>query len=218
VTDRRRLAGQAADERQAFECVLRQAKHAIEAGIDVIQIRERDLDGAALATLVGAVVALARGSRTKVVVNDRLDIALTAGAAGVHLPADSLPPAGVRAIVPSGFIVGRSVHSVDEALGIAGNADYLIAGTIWPSESKPAHAPLLGLTGVAAIAHAVSVPVLAIGGVTTERFELIRDTGASGVAGIGLFMGTPASGCRAIELRRKLEAAVARFDTSRAPT
>jgi len=83
VTDRRRLSGSSADFDRARDCLLRQVKHAIEARIDVLQIRERDLEGAMLASLVSEIVALARGTHSRVVVNDRLDVALEIGRAHV---------------------------------------------------------------------------------------------------------------------------------------
>ena len=185
--------------------------------MDFIQIREGDLEVSELVALVSQVVAMARGTRTRVVVNDRLDVALACGADGVHLRADSVPPAAARSIAPRGFVVGRSVHSVEEAIGVAAEVDYVIAGTVWPSASKPADHPLLGPSGLAQVVRAVGVPVLAIGGVTLERIARVAASGASGVAAIGLFMApdSAAAGvCRAIPLRDAAEAARTRFDTS----
>ena len=223
VTDRRRLSGATADPGRARQCLLRQARHAFDARIDVLQIREPDLEATELARLVTGMVAMARGSRSRIVVNDRLDIALACGAAGVHLRANSLPPLAARSIAPRGFVIGRSVHTLEEAAAVASDVDYLIAGTVWPSESKPGGAagpPLLGLSGLAAIAASVSVPVLAIGGVTLGRIAGVASSGAAGVAAIGLFMGFPGgqggSPCRAMALHETAEAARARFDTSRA--
>ncbi|HEV3140650.1 MAG TPA: thiamine phosphate synthase, partial [Vicinamibacterales bacterium] len=95
-----------------------QARRAVGAGIDLIQIRERDLDAARLASIVRAIVAIARGSpgtATRVVVNDRVDVAIACGADGVHLRGDSMPADAVRAIAPRGFLVGRSVHTAEQA-------------------------------------------------------------------------------------------------------
>jgi thiamine-phosphate pyrophosphorylase len=223
VTDRQRLSGATADLGRARQCLLRQAQHAVDARIDVLQVREPDLEASELARLVTAMLAMARGSRSRIVVNDRLDVALACGAGGVHLRANSMPPLAVRSIAPRGFVIGRSVHTLEEAAEVASDVDYLIAGTVWPSESKPggaAGAPLLGLPGLAAIAAAVSVPVLAIGGVTLERVPAVASCGAAGVAAIGLFMGSPggegARGCRAKALHGTVQAARAGFDTSRA--
>jgi thiamine-phosphate pyrophosphorylase len=187
VTDRRRLTEAGASVDDARRLLLAQLEEAVEGGVDLIQVRERDLDAASLAALVGDVVALARGTRTRVVVNDRLDVALARGAGGVHLRADSIAASHARRIAPPGFLIGRSVHAVDEVPAAEG-CDYLIAGTVFPSRSKDRGAPLLGLDGLHAIARAARVPVLAIGGVTPDRFEEIAAAGAAGVAGIGLFL------------------------------
>jgi thiamine-phosphate pyrophosphorylase len=181
-----------------------QARRAVEAGVDVIQIRERDLEAGALARLVRAIVRVARaGGGTRVVVNDRLDVALACGADGVHLRGASMPAGRVRAAAPPGFLVGRSVHTADEARD-AGPVDYLIAGTVFRTASKPGRAPLLGVDGLAAIVRAArSVPVLAIGGVTVDSVAAIASAGAAGVAGIGLFAAGEAlaSTVRAVRLR-----------------
>lgn len=174
VTDRRR-----AD-------VLEQARRGVEAGVDLFQIRERDLEARALASLVSAVVGIARGSTMRVVVNDRLDVALACGAGGVHLRGDSIPVAAARRLAPRGFLVGRSVHTVAEASQSAG-ADYLIAGTIFPTASKPISIEYLGVDGLRAVVQAAPAPVLAIGGMTVERYASVRSAGAAGVAAIGLF-------------------------------
>jgi thiamine-phosphate pyrophosphorylase len=186
VTDGRRLAG-TADPDVRRRCLADQARQAIEAGIDVIQIRERDLEAAALAQLVEEMISLAQGSATRVVVNDRLDVALACGAAGVHLRGDSVTAAAARRMTPSGFLVGRSVHNEREAAGSLPGVDYLIAGTVWPSASKPDRHATLGVAGLARVAAAVDVPIIAIGGVTIERFAAVAAAGARGAAGIGLF-------------------------------
>src|SRR5262249_17414429 len=121
VTDRARL-GQT-------RTLVDQARDAVAAGIDLIQIRERDLDAGPLAALVDQVMRVARGSSTRVVVNDRLDVALACGADGVHLRGDSISIAAARRITPPRFLVGKSVHSVDEARAAIG-ADYLVAGSV----------------------------------------------------------------------------------------
>jgi thiamine-phosphate diphosphorylase len=197
VTDRNRIGGAAR--------LLEQIARASAAGVDLIQIRERDLEAAALADLVARAVAIARGSSTRIVVNDRLDVAIACGADGVHLRGDSIPIAAARQLVPPDFFVGRSVHTEEEARTAVG-ADYLIAGTVYATASKPG-ARVLGVDGLRAIVRRAAAPVLAIGGVTRDRLEEIAATGASGVAAIGLFLGDrPADIVR--EARR-------RFDTAR---
>jgi len=184
VTDRRRLCREGSAARGGL---LEQARWAVDAAVDLIQVRERDLDTAHLAALVSDMVRVSRGSGTRVLVNDRIDLALACGADGVHLRGDSVPADAARRLAPAGFLIGRSVHGVDEAVA-AGNVDYLIAGTVFSTPLKPAEVPLLGLDGLAEVVQAVSVPVLAIGGITEERLDEVAATGAAGIAGIGLFI------------------------------
>ena len=175
VTDRRR-----ADP-------IAQARAAAAAGIDLMQVRERDLEGAALAALVRAVLDAVGGSATRVVVNDRLDVALACGAHGVHLRADSIGAADARRIAPAGFLVGRSVHTSEEAAGVGSAVDYLVAGTLLPTSSKPGRSEHLGEAGLRRIVAAARAPVLAIGGVTADTIDVVSRAGAAGIAAIGLF-------------------------------
>jgi len=179
VTDRRR--------RPPVE----QAADAAAAGVDIIHVRERDLEAADLAVLVTGIVRATRGSATKVVVNDRVDVALACGADGVHLRGDSMPAVRVRRMTPDGFLIGRSVHSPAEVGGAAGavaaGVDYLVAGTVFPTASKPGQARWLGLEGLAAIAGAAPVPILAIGGMSADHAPAVARAGAKGICAIGLF-------------------------------
>ena len=158
---------------------------------------------------------MTRGTRTRVLVNDRIDVALACEADGVHLRADSVAPGVVRPLVPQGFIIGRSVHSVEEARA-ASNADYLIVGTVWATASKPEGRPLIGIDGFAAIASAVRIPTLAVGGVTADRAGDVAGAGGAGIAAIGLFHGRPSpSGCAAVPLASVMADLRRRFDTLR---
>ena len=222
VTDRRRLAPADAPFDASRRCLVAQARHAVDAGIDLIQVRERDLEAAELAALVTDLVAVTRGTSTRVVVNDRLDVALACAADGVHLRADSIAVEAARRLAPHGFLIGRSIHGAGEAAQAAG-ADYVIAGTLFPSESKRAEQVLLGLDGLRAVVAAVPVPVLAIGGITGDRFEQVAAAGPAGIAAIGLFMG-PGAGrldsdraCRAIPLAAVVDRARAHFGTGGRP-
>lgn len=162
----------------------RQAREAFAAGVDAVQIREEDLDGGALLDLTGAIAALGR-----VIVTDRADVAMAAGASGVHLKSAGPGSERVRAILPAHMTLSRAVHGADEAAGAAaaGPLDWVLAGTAFASESKPGRAPL-GAAGLRAIVHASPVPVVAIGGVTTGNARELLAAGAAGVAGIGLFL------------------------------
>ena len=191
VTDRRRLAAVAGCSIEAAaDRLVQLAGAAAAAGVDILQVREPDLEARALVTLTRAIVAATAGSRCRVVVNDRLDVAVAAGAAGVHLKAASPPAAEVRRLLPQGALVGRSVHDPEEAAG-AGPVDYLVAGTVHPSPSKGAGAPTIGYGGLAAIVRHAAAPVLAIGGLDAGHWAAVRATGAAGMAGIGLFLPSP---------------------------
>jgi thiamine-phosphate pyrophosphorylase len=212
VTDRRRLAPAATDPAALGRCLLMQVDFAVRAGIDLVQVRERDLEARDLARLVTGCVELTRRSRTRVIVNDRLDVALACGADGVHLRGDSLPASAVRALVPAGFLIGRSVHHRAEAVEQAPHVDYLIAGTVWATSSKPAGGALLGLDGLRTIVRAVDVPVLAIGGITIDRMSDVAAAGAAGIAAIALFQPGSDAACRAAALEATGAEARRRFD------
>jgi len=205
VTSRRRLPG---------GDLAAQLRAAVDLGIDLIHVRERDLEAGALAALVAELLVITKGTPTRLVVNDRIDVALACGADGVQLRGDSIPVAAARRIAPTGFLIGRSVHGVSEAIAAA-DADYLIAGTVFPSASKAA-SPLLGVEGLRAIVRAVERPVLAIGGVTDARIGEIADAGAAGFAAIGLFLpahpDAAVRGASLAELRRIVKHARSRFD------
>ena len=182
ITDRARLAGN-----QDEALVLRVAA-AARAGVHLVQIRERDLDARPLTQLVERCVAAVSGTRARVLVNDRLDVALAAGAHGVHLRGDSLPAARARRIAPPAFLIGRSVHSREDAIRAQDGEglDYLLFGTAFTTSSKPGAAPA-GLSGVADVAAATRLPVIAVGGMTVSTIRALGQTGAAGFAAIGLF-------------------------------
>ena len=172
-------------------------ERAARAGVGMIQVRERDLGDRDLIALVRAMVRATAGSGTKVLVNDRADIAIAAGAAGVHLRSDSAAGARVRAAFAASaaratqaFLIGRSVHSLDDVdAAIAdGACDYLLFGTVFRSAGKPADHPVAGLDGLAAACARSPIPVIAIGGIDRARLDDVAKTGAAGFAGVGMFM------------------------------
>ena len=162
---------------------------AARAGVDLVQIRERSLNDRALVALTREAITAVGGTPTRVLVNDRPDVALTAGAAGVHLRSDSIPASGVRSMAPDGFTIGRSVHTEDEAAAAEqeGACDYLTFGTVFPSASKPPGHPAAGVDALRRICRRVRLPVLAIGGVTVDRAAVVAAAGAAGIAAIALF-------------------------------
>ena len=207
VTDRRRLAsfrGVGDVDALAVRALVDQASEAAEAGIDIIQLRERDLEAGALLALTSRVLEAVAG-RAAVVVNDRLDVALAAGADGIQLPERGLSPERVRVVAPGGFIVGRSVHGVlDGATGR--DVDYLVFGTVFQSRSKPHGGPPAGIDGLRRACRAVAVPVLAIGGVGLDEVAAVAEAGAAGLAAIDLFLTEPGGLHRiALAIRRRFD-------------
>ncbi len=188
-------------------------RDAVAAGVDFVQIREPDVPAALLARIVESSVELVRGSATRVIVNDRVDVALACGAHGVHLGTRSLPAPRVRSMTPPGFLIGRSIHTVEEARAVAAEAvvDYVIAGTVFASASKPGEQRLLGTGGLAAIVRATTTPVLGIGGVDLDTIAPVAATGAAGFAAIRFFADA-AAGSR---LRETVARAREAFDTAR---
>jgi thiamine-phosphate diphosphorylase len=186
VSDRQRLAGGSAG-------LIEQVAAAARAGVHLVQIRERDLEAGELTRIATAAVAAVRGTATRILINERTDVALAAGAHGVHLRGDSASAARVRRIVPPGFLIGRSVHSIDEAVRAAegGGLDYLMFGTVFETASKPGRAAA-GADALRSVAAATALPVLAVGGITMNRLAEVAAAGAGGFAAIGLFaQGTP---------------------------
>ena len=187
VTDRRRL-GEALGLPQGrwVEALRSQVEGASRAGIDYIQVREPDIEAGQLVELVRSLMPLASG-RTRILVNDRIDVALAAKASGVHLKEQSILPAEVRRITPAGFVIGCSVHGIS-AVSARKSADLLIAGTVRPTASKPA-VEYLDEDGLRRIVDAAAgQPVLGIGGLDSDSVPLLVASGASGMAAVGAFI------------------------------
>jgi thiamine-phosphate pyrophosphorylase len=168
--------------------IIQRVEASARTGITLIQIRERRLEGGALFQLVARAVGAVRGTPTRIVVNDRLDVALGAGAHGVHLRAGSMDARRVRDVAPAGFIVGRSVHDAAAAATATsgGGLDYLVFGTVFPSVSKAGREP----AGVQTLRHVVAatpLPVLAVGGMGPDVAGYVAAAGAAGIAAISLF-------------------------------
>jgi thiamine-phosphate pyrophosphorylase len=165
---------------------------AARAGCRLIQIREKDMSAKALAAFTRAAVERARPHGARVLVNDRLDVAMAAGADGVHLRASSIPAREVRAVAANkgldDFLIGVSTHSIAEAgLAEEGGADFIVCGPVYDTQSKREFGPPLGLERFAEICGAVKIPTLALGGINLSNYREALRRGAAGVAAISLF-------------------------------
>lgn len=187
ITDRAHVAPDARTRQAELVALDHWLDEALAADLDLIQIRERDLDARDLRRLVRGVVER-RGSRPpRILVNDRADVALAAGADGVHLRGDGPPVPDVRTLSAAKWMVGRSVHTVDEIRAHA-SADYLLFGTVFPGGSKGGGVPTQGLRALEQGSAVGAAPVLAIGGITPARCAAVVAAGAAGVAAIGVFL------------------------------
>jgi thiamine-phosphate pyrophosphorylase len=204
VTDRKSLAE---GEREAG--VLGRIRAAAAAGVDWVQIREKDLSGRDLLGLARA--AIAAPARARVIVNDRLDVALAARAAGVHLGRESLNARDVVGWCRGGnaaaeFLVGVSCHSGEEAREAeSAGASYIFFGPVFDTPSKRGMGEPQGVARLAEVCRSVRIPVIAIGGVSERNAgECIR-AGAAGIAAIAMFQ-QPRDGAALQELIARLHA------------
>jgi thiamine-phosphate pyrophosphorylase len=159
------------------------------ARIDLVQIREKLLRPRVLYELASCCAEVTRGTRTRLLVNDRADIARAAGADGVHLTTRSLEASVVRRAFGADFLIGVSAHTLAEARAARdGGADFAVFGPVFDTPSKRARGAPAGLAALREVAHALSpFPLFAIGGVTRENAPRVISAGARGVAAIRLF-------------------------------
>ena len=216
VTDRRRLGGaMGLPESDWTEALHRQIEAASNAGIDYIQVREPDIEAGALVELVRSLMRVVTGA-TRLLVNDRLDVALAARAHGVHLKQHSILPADVRRMTPPEFLIGCSVHEIS-SIAARKSADFLIAGTVLPTASKRA-VDYLDQDGLSKVVEAAAgQPVLGIGGLDLSAIPMLASTRATGLAAIGAFI--PAEGDDVDDfVKNRVRAMRKAFDSARGRT
>jgi thiamine-phosphate pyrophosphorylase len=179
------------------------ALRAIAGGADVIQLRDKQAGGAALLAAARVIREITSVSGVLFIVNDRLDLALAAGADGVHLGRDDLPVREARRITPPGFIIGASVGTLEEAVSaVSEGADYIALSPTFDTASKDDAGPGKGLDTLRVIRLAVDVPVIAIGGIGPGNVADVLDTGADGVAVISAVVGEQDITAAAARLKR----------------
>ena len=190
--------------------LLARVRAALDGGVDVLQLRCKDAEALPYLRLAERVGALARGAGVPFFVNDRPDVALAAGADGVHLGQRDLPVEWARRVFPDALI-GRSSHApADAERALAERADYFAVGPVWPTPTKPGR-PAAGLSYVRDVAaRAPAVPWFAIGGITVENVHEVLDAGATRIAVVRAVLDAPDPAEAARALHSALVAALTR--------
>ena len=174
---------------QEFKDIIEQVSTAVVAGIDLIQLREKRLPARVLFELTRQSAALTRDTATRLLVNDRADIAAGAGADGVHLTGQSIDASNIRRTFGDNFVIGVSTHSFEEARAAKQvGANFAVFGPVFDTASKRHYGTPIGVKELSHVTRKLGeFPVLALGGLTIDNFDLCLNAGASGVAGISLF-------------------------------
>lgn len=187
--------------------ILELCKEILDAGVDCIQLREKELTDHALLKQAAVLAQLCHDRRALFLVNDRPDLAVLSGADGVHLGQDDLSLADARRILRPGMIAGKSTHSDTElAAALVQTPDYVAIGAVFPSPTKPG-VPAIGLDKVRAIVARVACPVIAIGGITPDNAAQVLAAGASGIAVCQAVIAAEHPGRVVEQLRRAIAAA-----------
>ena len=172
VTDRRQTAG-----RPLYDVV----HAALDGGVRAVQLREKDLEGGELYRLAGRLRDLTARYAARLLINDRLDVALAAGADGIHLGQTSLPVSTARQLLGPDKLIGVSTHSPDEITAAQG-ADFVVFGPVYFTPSKAGYGQPQGLARLRQAVRRSPAPVFAIGGIHADRIAAVRNAGAHGVA------------------------------------
>ena len=172
-----------------FAGILNQVSAAVAAGVELIQIREKKLTTRVLVELVGAAAELTRGTNTRLLVNDRADVAAGAGADGVHLTTHSLDAATIRQTFGDKLLIGVSTHVLSEGrVARDQGGDFIVFGPVFETESKAGFGSPVGLQKLSEVVHDLrEFPVLALGGISLQNAADCLMAGAAGIAGISIF-------------------------------
>jgi len=188
ITDRR-LAG-SRGLLATCEAALRAATDASSAGVIAVQLREKELEGRALFELACDMRRLCDRYGARFLINDRIDVAMAAGADGVHLASNAIPASEARKLLGESRLIGVSTHNPDEVRSAAdAGADFVVFGPVFAPLSKGSYSPPYGRHGLVAACNATSLPVFALGGITPAGVAELAGSGAAGVAVIGSVIG-----------------------------
>ena len=161
---------------------------ALAAGVDLIQLRERDLPARTVLTIADALAPLAEQTGAAILINDRADVAACAGT-GVQLTTRSLKADAVRRAFGEQLLIGASTHNLAEARAAASEgADFIVFGPVFETESKKTYGPPVGLAALQEVAEQLTIPVIALGGIKPGNFHNTRAAGAAGIAAISMFV------------------------------
>ncbi len=170
--------------------ILTLVEEAVEEGVKMVQLRAKNLTSKDFLDLALKLSDSLRGKEALLIINDRVDIALSCQAAGVHLGQQDLPLMFTRKILGKNKLIGISANTIEEAMEAeAFGADYLGVGPVFPTSTKKQSPPPLGVKGLKAIRDKVRIPVLAIGGISAENVGEVMATGADGIAVISAILG-----------------------------
>jgi thiamine-phosphate pyrophosphorylase len=185
--------------------LLQAVEAAIKGGVTMVQLREKEASAREFFALAKDLLALTRPLHIPLIINDRLDIALAAGAEGLHIGQSDLPLKEARRVAGEGFIIGVSASTCEAALEAErGGADYIGAGAVFPTGSKADVSAVIGTGGLREICAAVKIPVVAIGGIGPGNARTVTEAGAAGVAVISAILSQPDIQESASMLRRCL--------------
>jgi thiamine-phosphate pyrophosphorylase len=193
------------EPRRAFDELIHAVALALDGGVDWVQLRDKSASAASLYVEALQLLTVVRQHGARLAVNDRVDVALASKADAVHLAGQSLPVEAAVQLADNRLLVGRSVHSLEEAQKAASSgADYVTFGHVFPTSTHPG-VPPHGLEELRTTVEGVEVPVLAIGGITTENLEAVLATGCAGVAVISAILSDPDPSRAASRLRAALD-------------